>query len=242
MKVCAIIQARMGSTRLPGKVLADIDGHPMLWRVVQRTKRASSLDQVVVATTVEPDDDLIVDFCRQRGVEFFRGSESDVLDRYFQAALQYKADAIVRITSDCPLVDPDIIDKVVSSFLSGHFDYASNSLVRTYPRGLDTEVLTFPALQLAHRNARSAYQRAHVTPYLYENPEQFSILSVTGEKDYSHYRWTVDTKEDLELVRAVYARLQGGEFSWADVVRLMEREPELAEINRSVGQKVLSQG
>jgi spore coat polysaccharide biosynthesis protein SpsF len=242
MNVCAIIQARMGSTRLPGKVLTDIEGQPMLGRVVLRTKRARTVDKVVVATTTEASDDLIVDFCRQHGIEYFRGSESDVLDRYYQTAAEHKADAVVRITSDCPLIDPEVIDKVVANFLSGGFDYASNSVVRTYPRGLDTEVMTFQALERAHRNAQSPYQRAHVTPYIYENPEQFRILSVTGDRNHSNYRWTVDTSEDLELARAVYARLGGDVFSWNDVVKLMEREPELVEINRSVAQKVLSEG
>jgi spore coat polysaccharide biosynthesis protein SpsF len=241
-KVAAIIQARMGSTRLSGKVLAGVGDHPMLWYVIERTRAAETLDKVIVATTTEPADDIIVAFCRQHGVSCFRGSEKDVLDRYYHAARQHDVEIIVRITSDCPLIDPGIVDKTVRSFLAEQPDYASNSLVRTYPRGLDTEVMTVRALETAWREARQPYQRSHVTPYIYENPGRFRILSVTGEEDYSAYRWTVDTPEDLELVRAIYARFESKEFFFSDVLRLMEREPELAEINRSIAQKALHEG
>ena len=229
----------MGSTRLPGKVLTDIHGHAMLWYVVQRTRAAETLDEVVVATTTEPADDAIVAFCREHGVGCFRGSEEDVLDRYYQAARDHNAQVVVRITSDCPLIDPEVVDKTVRAFLVEQPDYASNCVVRTYPRGLDTEVMTFRALELAWGGARQAYQRSHVTPYIYENPGQFRVLSVTGDEDYSANRWTVDALEDLEFVGAVYDRLEGEGFLWSDVVRLLEREPELAEINRSVAQKAI---
>lgn len=232
----------MGSTRLPGKVLADIRGYPMLWYVVQRTRAAASLHEIVVATTIEPADDAIVAFCSEYGVSCFRGSEHDVLDRYYHAARQHNAEAVVRITSDCPLIDGRIVDKVVRAFLSEKPDYASNCVVRTYPRGLDTEVLTFRALELAWDEARQPYQRSHVTPYIYENPERFRILSVTGEGDLSAYRWTVDTPEDLELVRALYGHFPDERFLWSDAVELMERDPQLAEINRLVAQKALHEG
>ncbi len=214
----------------------------MLWYVVERTRGAKTLDEVIVATTTQSSDAAIVAFCRELGVACFRGSEEDVLDRYYQAALQHKPDAVVRITSDCPLIDPEIVDKVVETFLFQKPDYASNSLVRTYPRGLDTEVMTFGALERAWSNARQPYQRSHVTPYLYENPAKFNLLSVTGEQDHSEYRWTVDTPEDLEFVRALYARLDGKLCLFGDVLRLLEREPELAEINRAISQKELHEG
>jgi spore coat polysaccharide biosynthesis protein SpsF len=241
-KIVGIIQARMGSSRLPGKVLADISGHPMLWHVVGRTRSAQTLDQVVVATTTEPADDVIAAFCRECGVDCFRGGEEDVLDRYYRAARTHAAEAVVRITSDCPLIDPEIVDKTVRAFLAEQPDYASNGVVRTYPRGLDTEVMTVSALEAAWREARQPYQRTHVTPYIYENPDRFRILSVTGDQDYSAYRWTVDTPEDLELVRAVYAEFEGDSFLLNDVVMLMEREPDLTQINRSVVQKALHEG
>jgi spore coat polysaccharide biosynthesis protein SpsF len=242
LKVNAIIQARTGSTRLPGKVLADIDGRSMLWHVVERTRAAELLDDVIVATTTKTADDAIVAFCREHNVHCFRGSEMDVLDRYYCAARQYGSQAVVRITSDCPLIDPEIIDKVVRAFLLEPPDYASNCLVRTYPRGLDTEVISFQALQSAWREARQGYQRTHVTPYIYENPGRFRTLSVTGEEDWSAHRWTVDTPEDLEFVRAIYARRQGRNFLLSDVLRLIDREPQLADLNRSVPQKALQEG
>jgi spore coat polysaccharide biosynthesis protein SpsF len=241
-KVVAIIQARMGSTRLPGKVLADIEGHPMLLHVVERTRAAETIDQVVVATTIESPDEAIVVFCREYNVSCFRGSEYDVLDRYYQAAREHSAEVVIRITSDCPLIDPEIIDKTVRAFLHEKPDYASNAVIRTYPRGLDNEVMTFQTLDRAWREARSPYQRVHVTPYIYENPELFRIVAVTGEGDHSIYRWTVDTPEDLELVRAVYSRLGRKTFLWRDVLSLMVREPQLVEINRSVAQKALHEG
>jgi spore coat polysaccharide biosynthesis protein SpsF len=232
----------MGSSRLPGKVLLDISGRPMLWYVVQRTRAAHTLNDVIVATTTEPADELIVDFCREHNISCFRGSEKDVLDRYYQAALESRAEAVVRITSDCPLIDPEIIDKTVRAFWETKPDYASNTRVRTYPRGLDTEVMAFTALQTAWNEAVHPYQRSHVTPYLYENPACFRILPVTGDEDHSDYRWTVDTPEDLEFVRAVYSRFEDEKVSWRDVLDLMAREPKLAEINRAVVQKVLHEG
>jgi spore coat polysaccharide biosynthesis protein SpsF len=241
-KVVAIIQARMGSTRLPGKVLAAIHGHPMLWHVVRRTQAATTLDEVIVATTTQPADDTIVAFCREHSLSCFRGSEDDVLDRYYRAALQQNADAVVRITSDCPLIDPEIVDKTVRAFLQERPDYASNGVVRTYPRGLDTEVMTFEALELAWCEARQPYERSHVTPYLYEIPGRFKVLSVTADQDYSACRWTVDTPEDLEFVRAVYARFTSESFLWSDILKMLEREPALAEINRSITQKALHAG
>ena len=243
MKVVAVIQARMGSTRLPGKVLKDIGGETMLERVVRRTQRASLLDQIVVATTVEPSDDVIVAECERLGVPIFRGDEQDVLDRYYQAAGAYEAEVVVRITSDCPLIDPKITNRVVRAFLDETPDCASNTLVRTYPRGLDTAVVTTAALARAWREATEPYQRAHVMPYIYQNPDLFRLLSVSGEVDYSHYRWTVDTQEDLDFVRAVYARLGNDDtFGWCDVLEILAQEPELTDLNRHIRQKALEEG
>jgi spore coat polysaccharide biosynthesis protein SpsF len=232
----------MGSTRLPGKVLEDIEGDTMLARVVHRLRRTRLINELLVATTEHPADDAIVQESRRCSVAAFRGSEDDVLDRYFHAAEFSRAEVIVRITSDCPLIDPEITDKTVRAFLDRGPDYASNVVQRTYPRGLDTEVMTRDALECAWREARQAYEREHVTPYIYEHPKQFKILSVTGDTDYSQHRWTVDMPQDLELVRAIYSRLSGqGKFGWRDVLGLLEREPELVKINRSVVQKAAHQ-
>lgn len=240
MRVVAIIQARMGSTRLPGKVMEDIGGHTMLARVVERTKRAELLHEVVVATTVDLGDEVIVDECQRLAVPVYRGKENDVLDRYYQAASLHQGDTIVRITSDSPLIDPTVVDRVIGAFLAEAPDYASNVIERAYPLGLDTEVMTMSALTRAWQEARQAYERVHVTPYIYEHPELFRLLHVKGEADYSHYRWTVDMPEDLAFVRAVYRRLGNDEsIGWEDVVDLLEKDPSLAKINRHVRQKAL---
>jgi len=233
----------MGSTRLPGKVLMDLAGQTVLARVVRRLRRAMLIGEIVVATTNSAADHPIVRECQRLSIRVFRGEENDVLDRYYHAAQWISAEGIVRITSDCPLIDPEITDNTIRSFLECRPDYASNALQRTYPRGLDTEAMTGEALARAWREARLSYQRAHVTPYIYENPDRFDILAIKGEADYSSHRWTLDTAEDLAFIRAVYDRLDNDDsFSWREVLALLGREPELVELNREVMQKALQEG
>lgn len=242
MRIVAIVQARMGSSRLPGKALKDIHGRTMLARVVRRAGRSDLLDEVVVATTSQSQDDAIIAECERLGVPNFRGLEMDVLDRYYQAAKAFFADIIVRITSDCPLIDPDIIDKVVQAFLDGGVDYAGNTMKATYPRGLDVEVLSFWALEKAWQEASSDYQRVHVTPYIYQHPENFRLLSVLSEEDLSHYRLTVDTRDDLDLIRTIYEIIdKDDDFSWRDALALLMAKPELAKINSHIRQKSLEE-
>lgn len=245
MRVVAIVQARMGSTRLPGKALREIGGETMLAQVARRALRSELIDDVVVATTLNPADDAIIEECSRLGLQYFRGSEGDLLDRYCRAAEAFDADPVVRITSDCPLIDPEVIDKVIRAFLSVCPDYASNTLVCTYPRGLDLEVFKAAALKKAWEKASKPHERTHVTPYIYQHPESFSLLPVTGTADYSRLRWTVDTREDLEFVRAVYDNMasmgRGGEFSWSDVISLLESRPDLANINSHIRQKSLEE-
>jgi len=243
VNVVAIIQARMGSTRLPGKVLQDVAGRSMLARVVRRVERARHVNQVVVATSTSPADEAIVAECVRLGVASFRGDEQDVLDRYYRAAVQFRAPVIVRITSDCPLIEPEVIDEVVAAFQAARPDYASNTLERSYPRGLDTEVMSQEALARAWAEAPEPYHWIHVTPYFYQNPELFTLLSVRQARDDSRQRWTVDTAGDLAFVREIYARLGGGdEVHWRDVLDLLEREPEIMALNRDVQQKALDEG
>ena len=252
MKVVAIIQGRMSSSRLPGKVLKEIAGEPMLGWVVERARRARTVDEVMVATTREPADDPIAAFCAPRGYPCYRGDLFDVLDRFYQAARLAGAEVIVRLTADCPLIDPGLIDQTVgalwnrpsgaSSPLEGPVDFAANRLPppwqRTYPIGLDVEVCTFAALERAWREADQAYQREHVMPYLYEQPGRFKVLRVDHDPDYGDLRWTVDTPQDLDLVRAIFERMAGRvDFGWLDVLELFQREPELARLNAGVGQK-----
>lgn len=242
MKVLAIIQARMGSTRLPGKVLKDIGGRTMLERVVDRAQRAKFLDGTVVATTTEPVDDVIEALCQKENLPCFRGSQDDCLDRYFQAATKYNAGTVVRITADCPLIDPEVVDRVVQEFIDRQpqVDYACNVLPRrTFPRGLDTEVIRFDALERAWREDKHPVWREHVTAYIHRNPNIFRIHGVTNDIDYSHMRWTVDTAEDLTFVQHMYGHFQHDQFSWLDVVHLLEKNPQWLNINRHVEQKTI---
>lgn len=265
-KIVAIIQGRMSSSRLPGKILADIAGQPMLTRVFTRTSRAQTLDEVIFATTTDASDDPAAEYCDFSGIPYTRGSLFDVLDRYYQTALQAKADVVVRITADCPVIDPDLIDDVVktvvsdqSSVNSGRFDFAANRLPppwgRTYPIGLDTEVCTFAALERAWKKAKKPQHREHVMPYFYEgvklitdnrslstgiSPRGFNIALLHHTTDFGDYRWTVDTSEDLEFMREVYSRLNGrDDFTWKEILDLVHNEPKLMEINAGVQHKTL---
>lgn len=238
MKITAIIQARMGSTRLPGKALTDLGGETVLRRVVRRLRRASLINEIVVATTGSPKDAAIVLACTGLEVACFRGSEEDVLDRYFRAAEEFRSDAVVRITSDCPLIDPALVDEVIQCFVEQHADFSCNVMPRTYPRGLDAEVFTTEALRKAWLISDRPHQREHVTPLFYERSDIFRLAAVRGEQDYSQYRWTLDTPEDLGLIRAIYSYFENGDgFGWREVVALMERSPELVEMNAHVAQE-----
>jgi len=257
-KTIAIVQARMGSSRLPGKVMLDIAGRPMLSWVVERTRRANRVDNVVVATTIDPEDDHVSTFCSQQGVPCTRGSVRDVLDRYYQAACEFEATIIVRITADCPLIDPNLIDQTVERLwgcnlaetpfptqASPEYDFAANRLPppwrRTYPIGLDVEVCTIAALETAWQEATAPHHREHVMPYLYENPKRFKIALLDHEANYGHMRWTVDTAKDLELVREIFSRFENEAFTWLDVLQLFEDEPQLAQINAFVRHKTLKE-
>lgn len=240
VKVVAIVQARMGSTRLPGKVLMDLGGETALGRVVRRLRRATLVDKIVVATSNSAADDAIIRECERSDVVSFRGSENDVLDRFYHASRACAAEAVVRITSDCPLIDPELVDETIRVFQDRDGDYASNIFPRSYPRGLDAEVFSTTALGVAWREAHEPYQREHVTPYFYVHPQRFRLISLRGQIDYSHYRWTLDTAEDLDLLRTIYAHLgDRDDFSWHEVIELMKCEPELAELTSHVVQKAL---
>lgn len=233
MTVVAIVQARMTSTRLPGKVLADVAGAPMLARVVERAQAARRVDAVWVACTDRPEDDAIAAWCRDRGVPCFRGSESDVLGRYRAAAVAAGADVIVRLTADCPLLDPAVIDRVVVALTEEHpaVDYAANVLERSYPRGLDVEAFTAVALERLDRLGTSVAAREHVTVGArLEHPEAFRCRSIRGAADDSDLRWTVDSPDDLASVRSLYQHLDLGNrmVPYEDVVRWCRAHPETA--------------
>ena len=232
MKTVAIIQARMTSSRLPGKILADIAGKPLLYHVVNRARQARTLELVVVATTDRPTDDPTERCCMSMGVVCFRGSEADVLDRYYRAAEKFAADAIVRLTADCPLLDPRVIDKVVGFFREGNYDYVCNTMPPTYPDGLDTEVFRFESLTRAWREARLQSEREHVTSYIWKQPGLFRLGNVDNDADYSKLRWTVDEPADLEFVRQVYAHFGvTAQFGMTEILDLLMKRPEIRAVN-----------
>jgi len=236
-----IIQARMGSERLPGKILRPLLDQPMLAWIIRRVAKSRLIDEIVLATTTDQRDDVVDDLSRERGWALFRGSENDVLDRYYQAARQANADHVIRVTGDCPLIDPTVLDHVIAAYYSAapRVDYASNALVRSYPHGLDVEVFSFAALERAWHEDQSNAWREHVTPYLYRHPELFRLLDVVNPTNYAHYRVTVDTPQDFELIRHVYEHFGHGDFAWQDVISLLEAHPEWLHINRDVQQKTL---
>lgn len=244
MKVVAIIQARMGSTRLPGKVLKPLCGRPVLAHVLARVRLCRRLDDIWVATSNHPADDAIANACQHWQVPCFRGSEEDVLDRFYGAARAAEAETVVRITADCPLFDGWLLDDMLRVFTETNtpvikVDYLSNVLERRYPRGLDAEIFTFTALAQAHREARQPGEREHVTVYIYGHPEIFRLHSYKGPEDWSRYRWTLDTPEDWTLIKAIYQNLYRPEapFTTQQVLNLLRAQPELAQINAAVQQK-----
>ena len=258
-KIVAIIQGRMSSSRLPGKILANIAGQPMLTRVFTRTSRAQTLDEVIFATTTDASDDPVAEYCDFSGIPFTRGSLFDVLDRYYQTARQVQADVVVRITADCPIIDPTLIDDVVNFLHDEEYDFVCNRLPppwpRTYPIGLDVEACTFKVLEKAWKEAKEPQHREHTMPYFYEgvqltrqsrtletgtSPRGYKIALLHHTTDFGDYRWTVDTPEDLKFMREVYSRFDGrDDFTWKEVLDLVHDEPALMEINVDVQHKTL---
>lgn len=243
--VVAVVQARMTSTRLPGKVLRQVDGKPLLGYQLERMRRATRLDRIVIATTVNPTDDPIAAFCEAAGCDVVRGPESDVLARHAQAAQRFNAETVVRLTSDCPLIDPAVIDEAVRRFqVAEHCDYLSNMLAPSFPYGYAVEVMTVQALREAAAEALAPEEHEHVTPFIYWRPRRFALQSFTMVPDLSQHRWTVDTPEDFELVSRILHRLYPGRpaFTLHDVLELLEREPEWVKINAHVAQKTVTSG
>jgi spore coat polysaccharide biosynthesis protein SpsF len=238
MRIVAITQARMGSTRLPAKIMRPILGEPMLVHHLRRLGRARHLDDIVVATTDDAGNAPILEICEALGVSSFQGSESDVLARFHGAAEMAGADLIIRVTSDCPLLDPILIDSVIERVLAGDVEYASID-VNTYPRGFDAEAFTRRALDEAFAEAVDPAEREHVTPFIYRRPERYRLASVSGGQG-AQYRLCVDEEADFRLVQLVSQALQplGEDFGWRDCVDLLRRHPEWSALNRTVTQKI----
>lgn len=239
MTTLIIVQARMTSTRLPGKVLLPLADEPMLTRLVERLRRVQRADGIVIATTSNATDDPIATLCAQLGVPCHRGSEHDVLSRYADAARLHGVDVVVRITADCPLIDPVLIDQVIAAYEEGDSDYVSNMLPPTWPYGMAVEVFSATALAQAHTEATQPAEREHVTPFVYWHPERYRLRNVASPVDLSQHRWTVDTPEDYELVRRLFEHLipTHPHFTQSDVLALLEQHPDWIALNQHVQQK-----
>lgn len=234
--ITAIIQARVGSSRLPGKTMKDILGKPMLWHMIKRLEKSKFIQKIVIATTTKERDKVILEFAKKHQLDSYTGDEDDVLDRYYQTAKKYSVETIVRLSPDCPLIDPHVVDRVIQRYLTGDCDYAANTLKLTYPDGLDVEVFSYMALEKAWKEARWASEREHVTPYIRKNPDKFRLANVENEVNLSHFRWTVDEAKDLEFVGQVYGQLYKEDeiFYMEDVLNLLGKHPELMQINQGI--------
>ena len=230
-----IVQARMNSSRLPGKVMMMMDDkYPVLYYVLKQLQSTKLLSKIIIATTTNPVDDVIVNYAKKHEIDFFRGDENDVLDRYHQCAIKFDLSTIVRIPSDKPLIDPTIVDNMISIFKKKSFDYVTNFLPLTFPSGTEVEIFSKSSLKEAWENAYLPSEREHVTPYIYNNPKKFKIFNVINKKDLSKFRWAVDRKEDLELVRKLVSSINERPILTSHILEQIEKDPELFEINKNV--------
>ena len=240
MKTVIISQARMTSKRLPGKVLKMVSGKSLLEYQIERLKRSVQSDEIVIATTKNETDLPIVELCEQLKVSYFRGPEEDVLSRYYEAAKEFEADVVVRVTSDCPVIDPMVIDSVINFFLGGYpvFDYVSNTKKRTFPRGMDAEVISIQTLKETFNEATAKPDREHVTSYIKRHSNRYNLGNLSYHENQSSHRWTVDTEEDLELVSKIINALYPVkvDFTLKDILNLVEKNPEWTTINAHIEQ------
>jgi spore coat polysaccharide biosynthesis protein SpsF (cytidylyltransferase family) len=230
-----IIQARTGSERLPKKVLARIQDKPMIWYVIQRVKRVKGVKNIVLATTTKKTDQILLRIAKENRISGFAGSNNDVLDRYYRCAMMYKADPVIRITGDCPLIDPILITKMLRFYSKNDYDYVSNTLKPTYPDGLDVEIFSFKTLEKIWKNAKLPSEREHVTSYIRNNLRQFKTFNYVNDEDLSDHRWTVDEKQDLKFVRKIYSLMHPRKyFTTRQILHLISKNPKLQTINNDI--------
>lgn len=244
MTVNAIIQARCGSTRFPNKIFVDIDGKPLLWHVVNRLKYAEMIDAIIIATTVNPKDDKIEEWCKAESVKRFRGSEEDVLNRYYSASVEFPSDVVVRVTADDPFKEPKVIDKVIRKLIDEKLDLVTNNFPPSFPEGLDCEAFTFEVLELMEKTTTDSFEREHVTQYVYHNPDKFKISNVASETQLSSYRWTIDNIEDYEMVKTVYAKRDKGAkgiLLMDEIFEILNNNPGISNINSQVKRSAMYQ-
>ncbi|BDB54710.1 hypothetical protein GENT5_10150 [Flavobacterium ammoniigenes] len=241
IKVAAIIQARRGSTRLPDKVFLELSNKPLLEHVVNRLKKSDLLQEIIIATTDLPDDNLIQTWANSNNISVFRGSENNVLERYYEAAKKYQIDVIVRITADDPFKDYRLVDEAVRVLIDNKLDFVCNNNPVSFPEGLDVEVLTFNALEVSYNNVISDFDKEHVTQYIHKNKDKFNIANIQNEKDLSFHRWTLDTIEDYQFAQKIYSELykEGYVFLREEVLELLEKSPLILELNNKVNRSDL---
>jgi spore coat polysaccharide biosynthesis protein SpsF (cytidylyltransferase family) len=233
--VAVMIQARVGSKRFPKKVLAKIENKPMIWHVINRIKSIKSIRQVILLTTKRDEDEILLRIANSSGVIGFAGNTYDVLKRYYRCAKKYNVDTIVRITGDCPLIDPDLVKKMLNYYSKNNFDYLSNTLIPTFPDGLDVEIFSFKTLEIMNKNAKLPSEREHVTAYIRNHRSKFRIFNLKNVKDLSDFRWTVDEPRDLQFVRKIYSEMRPKLlFSTKDVLRVISKNPEIVQINKEI--------
>jgi spore coat polysaccharide biosynthesis protein SpsF len=233
VKIYAIVQVRVGSTRLPRKVLLKLNESTLLEFQIEQLRHSKLLDDIVIATTENKDDDIIHEMSKSLGVNSFRGSEEDVLDRYYNCAKHFSMKHIVRINGDAPFIDPQVVDKVIDFYKNGNFDYVSNFFKKTYPAGTEVEVFSFDTLKTTWENAKKSSEREHVTPYIYNNPTKFRIGNVENNENVSNLHWTVDRKEDLDFVREIYHHINKQPILLSDILKILKDKPSLLEINKN---------
>ena len=236
MNITAIIQARCNSRRLKNKIFADIDGKPLIVRIVSRIKQVGIIDKIVIATSVNVSDDRLAEWCKNTKVDFFRGNESNVLERFYYCAKAFDSNIVVRVTADDPFKDPFVISHAIKLLIENNYDYVSNTIKPTYPEGIDIEVFRFKSLEIAFKNATLMSEKEHVTPYIWKNSIKFSLFNFEYKDNLSNLRWTIDYKEDLEFVRAIYRKMKNRNehFLMRDILSILEKYPEIQKIQRNI--------
>jgi len=233
MKPIVIIQVRMGSTRLPGKVLKKLNGITVLESLLNQLNYSKLLNDKIIATTSNSEDDVIVNFCKSKEIKCFRGSQDDVLDRYYNCAKKFSINTIIRITSDCPLMDPQVIDDVIDFYLKNSYDYVNNFYKRTYPYGNDVEIFSIKVLEKVWEKATKPSEREHVTPYIYNNPGEFSLGWIENKENLSEFHWTIDRREDLIFVQNIFKKISKRPILMKDIIDVIKDDPSLLEINKN---------
>ena len=234
-KITVIIEARTGSSRLRNKVVAEIEGKPMIFYVIDRVKQIKSVEQIILATTQEKNDKILIEIAKQNSIGIFAGDSMDVLNRDYQCALQNNADPIIRITGDCPLIDPDIVGEMLEFYLKNNYDYISNRINPKYPDGLDVEIYSFKTLQMVEQNAKLSSERVLVTTYITKNPKIFKIFSYTNDENLSHFRWCLDEESDYKMLQKIFQEFEPNNlFSTKDILELLEKKPDISKINYGI--------